>query len=772
MGRSSSPALMFDLQGMSCAACANAIERIIRAIPGVEQVSVNFATQQACVTLDPTQADPQTIESAVEKAGYGAHLITPDSDPFQDEDRHRQAQQRQLRLKVGVGLIVSGILVFGSLPMMLGIPIPWIPGWLHHPWLQLILATPVQFWVGRSFYQGFLSALRRGSADMNTLIALGTSAAYFYSLIPTFFPGSLRAQEIPTDVYYETSAVVITLVLLGRWLEHRARGQTTEALRKLIGLQAKLAHVIRDGQEQDRPIEAVQVGDRIRVRPGEKIPVDGRVIEGSSWVDEAMVTGESTPVYKQAESEVIGATINGNGSFVFEATRVGQETVLAQIVQLVRQAQASKAPIQRLADRVTSWFVPTVIAIALLTCLGWILLAGDLTLALIATIGVLIIACPCALGLATPTAILVGTSQAAEHGILIKTAASLESLHQIRTLVLDKTGTLTQGKPQVIDRLLLQDRALNPTKDPIHDPTDLLRWAAAVEQGSEHPLGVAIVAEARAETEEPLPEVQGFEAIPGCGVQGQVQGDWVQIGTRSWLQEQGISIDAARATWRTWESRGQTVVGVARAGQLQGLIALADPLKPNAATAVRMLQNQGLTLVILTGDNASTAQAIASQLGIEQVIAEVRPDQKAAQIQALKRMCYPIAMVGDGINDAPALAAADIGIAIGTGTDIAIATGDITLISGDLMGLLVALQISRATLNTIRQNLVFAFGYNSLGIVIATGILYPLLGWLLNPILAGAAMALSSVSVVGNALRLQRFRPRLDHFGAGREISL
>ncbi len=758
MSKSTSQSLMFTLQGMSCASCATAIERVVKTVPGVEQVSVNFATAQASVTLDPDQASPEGIEVAVERAGYQAHLITDDpSEDVDQEEQIRAREQRQLQIKVGTGLLLSGILVFGSLPMMLGISIPWIPGWLHHPWLQLILATPVQFWVGGSFYQGFVTALRRGSADMNTLIALGTSAAYFYSLIPTFLPGILTAQEIAADVYYETSAVVITLVLLGRWLEQRARGQASAALRKLMGLQARTARVIRQGQEQDIPIETVQVGDRIRVRPGEKIPVDGQVIEGSSWVDEAMVTGESVPVHKRADSEVIGGTINGNGSFLFEATRVGQETVLAQIVKLVREAQASKAPIQRLADQVTGWFVPAVIGIALLTCLTWLLVTADLTLALVSTIGVLIIACPCALGLATPTSILVGTSKAAEHGILIKDAASLEQLHQIRTLVLDKTGTLTQGKPQVTDHLALQG-----------SPEDLLRGAAAVEQVSEHPLGTAIVAKAQAQVQEPLPSVQEFEAIPGAGVQGRVEGSWIQIGTRSWLQDQGLSIESVEETWQAWEQRGETVVGVTRDGQLQGLIAMADPLKPGTAQAIQMLQRQGIELVMVTGDNRRTAEAIASQLGLSQVIAEVKPDQKVDQIRALQQKHRRVAMVGDGINDAPALAAADIGIAIGTGTDIAIATGEITLISGDLMGVLVALQISRATLANIRQNLIFAFGYNSIGIVIATGIFYPLLGWLLNPILAGAAMALSSVSVVTNALRLRRLRPRLNYFGGER----
>ena len=755
MSESTSQSLLFTLQGMSCASCAMAIERVVKTIPGVEQVSVNFATEQASVTLNPHQASPEIIEAAVEKAGYHAHLITEDdSDDADQEEQIRAQEQRQLQIKVGVGLLLSGILVFGSLPMMLGVAIPWIPGWLHAPWLQLLLATPIQFWVGGSFYQGFWAALRRGAADMNTLIALGTSAAYFYSLLPTVLPGIFTARGIAADVYYETSAVVITLVLVGRWLEHRARGQTSAALRKLMGLQARTARVIRQGQEQDIPIEAVQVGDRIRVRPGEKIPVDGQVIEGSSWVDEAMVTGESVPVHKQADSEVIGGTINGNGSFLLVATRVGQATVLAQIVKLVREAQATKAPIQRLADQVTGWFVPVVIGIAAVTCLLWLGVTADLTLALVSTIGVLIIACPCALGLATPTSILVGTSKAAEHGILIKDAASLEQLHQIQTLVLDKTGTLTQGKPQVTDHLALQ----GPSED-------LLRWAASVEQASEHPLGTAIVAQAHTQGQEPLPQVQDFAAIPGAGVQGRVEGSWIQIGTRRWLQDQGLSIEAVQETWQTWEQRGETVVGVAREGQLQGLIAMADPLKPSAAQAIRMLQRQGIALVMVTGDNRRTAEAIASQLGISQVIAEVKPAQKVEQIRALQQNDQRVAMVGDGINDAPALAAADIGIAIGTGTDIAIATGEITLISGDLMGVLVALQISRATLANIRQNLIFAFGYNSIGIVIATGIFYPLLGWLLNPILAGAAMALSSVSVVTNALRLRRFRPRLDHFG-------
>lgn len=639
---------------------------------------------------------------------------------------------------------------------MTGLEIPLIPAWLHNFWVQLVLTAPVQFWVGASFYVGAWKAVKRRAATMDTLIVLGTSAAYFYSVFVTVFPSFFISQGLTPQVYYEVATVVITLILLGKLLGNRARSQTSEAIRKLIGLQAKTARVIRGGKEIDVLIQQVRVGDVVLVRPGEKIPVDGEVITGDSTVDESMVTGESLPVKKQIGDEVIGATINKTGSFKFRATRIGEDTFLAQIVQLVQQAQGSKAPIQRLADQVTAWFVPIVIAIALFTFIIWFNVMGNLTLALITTIEVLIIACPCALGLATPTSVMVGTGKGAENGILFKGAGSLELAHKIKTIVLDKTGTLTEGKPTVTNFVTVQGTANK-------NELKLLQLIASVERNSEHPVAEAIVKYAQSQ-EVDLATVESFSAIAGSGVQGIISEQLIQIGTSRWMQELEIDIEALQQYQTAWEAAAQTVVWIAVDSKIQGIIAIADALKPSSAAAVRALQRLRLEVVMLTGDNRPTAAAIAQQVGITRVFAEVRPDKKAAIIQSLQKSKINnrktiVAMVGDGINDAPALAQADVGIAIGTGTDIAIASSDITLISGDLRSIITAISLSRATIRNIRQNLFFAFIYNVAGIPIAAGILFPFFGWLLNPIIAGAAMAFSSVSVVTNALRLRSFQP-------------
>ena len=574
----------------------------------------------------------------------------------------------------------------------------------------------------------------------------------------TLFPGLFVSQDLEIHVYYEVAAIVITLILLGRFFEHRAKGQTSEAIHKLMGMQAKTARVIRDGLEMDIPIQEVKVNDLILVRPGEKIPVDGEVINGNSTVDEAMVTGESVAVKKQPGDEVIGATINKTGSFKFKATRVGKDTFLAQIVKLVQEAQGSKAPIQRLADQVTGWFVPVVIMIAIATFIIWFSITGNFTLAMITMVGVLIIACPCALGLATPTSVMVGTGKGAENGILIKSAESLELAHKINTIVLDKTGTLTQGKPTVTNFITIKGTANG-------NELQLLKLAASVEQNSEHPLAEAVVKYTMNQSESvSLADVKNFSAIVGSGVQGVVYEQLVQVGTQLWLTELGIDTDVLKPHQTMWESEGKTVIWLAVNGNLEAIMAIADALKPSSLTAVKALQKLGLEVVMLTGDNQKTAQTIADQVGITQVFAQVRPDQKAAMIKSLQQRKIGnkskiVAMVGDGINDAPALAQADVGIAIGTGTDVAIAASDITLISGDLQAIVTAIQLSRATINNIRQNLFFAFIYNIIGIPIAAGILYPFFGWLLNPIIAGAAMAFSSVSVVSNALRLRNFQP-------------
>ncbi len=750
--------IRLKLRGMSCATCAKTIESAIQAVPGVSQGTVNFATEQAIATYDPRQTSRPAIQAAIAAAGYQADPVSDDN--LLDQDDHnaaRQSQERDLQRRFWCGAVISTVLVLGSLPTMTGLHLPFIPTWLHNYWLQAILTAPVQFWAGRSFYVNAWKALKRHAATMDTLIALGTSAAYLYSLFVTVFPGFLTAQGLTVNVYYEVAAVVTTLILLGKLFESKAKRQTSAAIRKLIGLQAKTARVIRDGVELDLAIAEVQLEDLILVRPGEKIPVDGEVISGSSSVDEAMMTGESVPVKKQPGDQVIGATINKTGSFQFRATRIGKDTFLAQIVSLVQQAQGSKAPIQRLADQVTGWFVPAVIAVAIATFVLWFNLIGNFSLALITMVEVLIIACPCALGLATPTSIMVGTGKGAEYGILIKGAESLELAHKIQTLVLDKTGTLTQGKPTVTDFVTHHGTADG-------NEIKLLQLAAAVEHNSEHPLAAAIVQYAQAQQVKPI-ETEQFEAIAGSGVQGTVSGHWVQLGTQTWLTELGIETAPLQVHQSAIEAASKTVVWLAVDGQMQAVIGIADALKPSSAATVSALQRMGLEVVMLTGDRRATATAIANQVGIRQVLAEVRPDQKAAAIRNLQAAGQVVAMVGDGINDAPALAQADVGIAIGTGTDVAIAASDITLISGDLQGILTAIQLSRATMGNIRQNLFFAFIYNIAGIPLAAGILYPVFGWLLSPIIAGAAMAFGSVSVVTNALRLGNFRPHLSSSG-------
>ncbi|MBD1820959.1 copper-translocating P-type ATPase [Cyanobacteria bacterium FACHB-DQ100] len=742
------------LRGMSCASCANNIEDAIRSVPGVEACSVNFGAEQAAVTYDPGKTDVAEIQEAVDAAGYSAQPLQDNVlAPEDDADRRvRQAEHRELTHRVGVSGIISAVLVIGSLPAMTGLSIPLLPMWLHHPWLQFVLTAPVLFWAGSSFFVNAWKALKRHTATMDTLVAVGTGTAYLYSLFPTFFPQWFIAQGLNPDVYFEAASVIITLLLLGRLLEGRAKGQTLDAIRKLSGLQARTARVIRQGREIDLPIAQVVVGDVILVRPGEKIPVDGEIIEGRSTIDEAMVTGESVPVTKQIGDEVIGATLNKTGSFKFRATRVGKDTFLAQIVKLVQQAQGSKAPIQRLADQVTGWFVPAVIAIAISTFILWYNVMGNVTMALITTVGVLIIACPCALGLATPTSIMVGTGKGAENGILIKGAESLELAHKLQTIVLDKTGTITQGKPTVTDFVTVRGTA-------DHNELNLLRIAASIERNSEHPLAEAVVQYAQAQGAI-LADAQEFNAVAGSGVQGYVSDQWIQIGTHRWMTELNIETRPLQQQWDQLESLGKTVIWIAVDGKAEAIMGIADAVKPSSVAAIRALQKLGLEVVMLTGDNRRTADVIAREVNIQRVFAEVRPDQKAATVETLQREGKVVAMVGDGINDAPALAQADVGMAIGTGTDVAIAASDITLISGDLRSIVTAIQLSRATIRNIQQNLFFAFIYNVAGIPIAAGILYPLFGWLLSPIIAGAAMAFSSVSVVTNALRLRNFQPK------------
>jgi P-type Cu+ transporter len=747
--------LSLKLKGMSCASCANNVEQAILSVSGVVDCHVNFGAEQVTINYQPKQTNLAEIQSAIVDAGYSSFQLAAEGEDTA-ETASKLAQEQELILKLRTGGVISIILFVGSLPMMTGLHLPFIPEFLHHPWLQLGLTTPVEFWCGGSFFGNAWKSLKRRTATMDTLIALGTGTAYFYSLFVTVFPGLFISQGLEIHVYYEVAAMVITLILLGRFFEHRAKGQTSAAIHKLMGMQAKTARVMRDGLEMDIPINQVKVNDLILVRPGEKIPVDGEVIDGSSTVDESMVTGESVAVKKQRGDEVIGATINKTGSFKFKATRVGKDTFLAQIVKLVQEAQGSKAPIQRLADQVTGWFVPAVIVIAILTFIIWFSITANFTLAMMTMVGVLIIACPCALGLATPTSVMVGTGKGAENGILIKSAESLELAHKINTIVLDKTGTLTQGKPTVTDFITIKGTENG-------NELQLLKLAASVEHKSEHPLAEAVVKYTINQAVS-LADVKNFSAIVGSGVEGVVYDQLVQVGTQRWLTELGIDTDILEPHQTIWENEGKTVIWLAVNGNLEAIMAIADALKPSSLTAVQALQRLGLEVVMLTGDNQQTAQTIADQVGITQVFAQVRPDQKAAMIKSLqqKKLGHKstiVAMVGDGINDAPALAQADVGIAIGTGTDVAIAASDITLISGDLQAIVTAIQLSRATINNIRQNLFFAFIYNIIGIPIAAGILYPFFGWLLNPIIAGAAMAFSSVSVVSNALRLRNFQP-------------
>jgi Cu+-exporting ATPase len=736
--------LTLPVRGMHCAACVGKVERALTGVAGVQEAAVNLATEQATVTFEPSLADVPTLQHAVAGAGYELGAApAPLGGPADDRERAaRAAEQRRLRRKVTIGALLSVPLLIGGMPELF----PGAPVWLRNPWLQLALATPVVLWVGAEFHRGFLHDLRTRGASMSTLVSLGTGAAYLFSLAVTLWPHLFHAAGGMT--YYETAAVVITLVALGRWLEARARGRTSEAIRRLVSLAPRTARVLRDGVEIDVPTAEVVVGDRVRIRPGERIPVDGDLVDGVSTVDESMLTGESLPVDKTPGATVFGGTVNRTGSFVFRATRVGSETTLARIVKLVEEAQGSRAPIQRLADRVAAVFVPGVLAIAAATFLGWWLLGPSVLYALTNAVAVLVIACPCAMGLATPTAIMVATGRGAEHGVLVRSAAALETLHRADTVVFDKTGTLTVGRPSVTDIVPVSDGG----------EADLLALAAAAEQGSEHPIGAAIVAGAK-DRGLALPPVAGFVTVPGQGVDALAPDGRALVGNRAMMDARGIDVDELAPRAAALAAEGKTVVYLAFAGRLLGLVAVADALKPEAAQTVRALRELGLAVAMLTGDHRATADAIARAAGIDRVVADVPPEAKAAEVKALQAAGRRVAMVGDGINDAPALAQADVGIAMGSGTDVAIDAADVTLMRGDLGGVVTAIALSRATIRVVKQNLAWAFGYNVLLIPVAAGLLYPLWGVLLSPILAGAAMAFSSVSVVTNSLRLKRWRP-------------
>ncbi len=792
--------------GMSCAACAARTEKNLNRAEGVQSANVNFATKQATIEYDPAatttpnlvdvirktgfdtagattvllhvvgdavegakkipgvtnatqEGDRLTVEflgtatngdgiaSALKKAGIPAHVLEEE----EQTDWEKEAREAEYRDLFGRFIVAAAL----SLPVMVMAMLPHLLGDTHvvhnlmesplMGWVQFVLTTPVMLYAGRPFFQAAWSSFRHRAADMNTLVALGTGTAYLYSTAAILFPEFVSPNTLNPPVYFEAAAVIIALVVLGRMLEAKAKAQAGDAIRALVGLQAKTARVLRDGTEQDIAIEKVVVGDTLVVRPGEKIPVDGEILEGSSAVDESMLTGESIPVTKQSGDEVFGATVNTTGSFTYRATKVGKDTALQQIVRMVQEAQGHKAPIQRLADVVSGVFVPVVLIIAIVTFAVWFIAAPEvsrLSESLVAAVSVLIIACPCALGLATPTAIMVGTGRAATKGILVRGAESLEVAEKIDTVLLDKTGTVTSGKP-----VLREVRAL-----PGFQTDDVLRLVAAVEQRSEHPVGLAIVVGAE-ERGVAIPDVQGFDSTTGHGVKGTVEGKTVAVGKPSFVANDAKSI---RPLIDELSALGHTAVAVSIDGVPAGVVSVADTVKPGAKEAIALLKASGIEVAMITGDNARTGNAVAKEVGIERVLAEVLPEHKADEVKKLQSEGKRVAMVGDGINDAPALAQADVGIAIGTGTDVAIEASDVTLIRGDLDGVVSAVRLSRATMRTIRQNLFFAFVYNVLGIPIAAGVLYPFFGIMLSPVIASLAMALSSVSVVTNSLRLKR----------------
>jgi Cu+-exporting ATPase len=739
--------VLLPIQGMSCAACVGKVEKALRSIKGVTRASVNFATERASVEYLPEEITLRDLRRVVHDAGYEV-LKVEEEDIVEKERLAREGELSRLKWKFITGLLLLVPILF----------LMWGASFLERIgvsrkinfFIQFLMATPVQFWVGRQFYSGFWKAAKNKTSDMNTLIAVGTSAAYIYSVIATFLPHWIMVKGLMVDAYFDTSAAIIVLILLGRFLEARAKGRTSEAIKNLMGLQPKTARVIRDGSEMDISLKEVVPGEIIVVRPGEKVPVDGVVKEGYSSVDESMVTGESIPVEKRVGDKVIGATINKSGSFQFEATRVGKDTVLAQIIRLVQEAQGSKPSIARLADVIASYFVPAVILVAIATFLIWYFFGPhpSLTYAFLNFVAVLIIACPCSLGLATPTSIMVGTGKGAENGILIRGAEALETAHRLDTIILDKTGTLTKGEPSVTD--IVESKRFTEK--------EVLTLSASAERRSEHPLGEAIVRKAMEEGLTLL-DPKDFQAVAGQGIEATIDSKRILLGNKKMMEERKVNLDGMEGKSEQLSREGKTPMYLAVNGEMAGAIAVADTLKDYSRKAVEALHRMGLEVVMLTGDSRRTAEAIATQAGIDRVLAEVLPEMKAEEVKRLQSDGKRVGMVGDGMNDAPALAQADVGIAIGTGTDVAMESSDITLIGGDLKGIVTAIALSKATIRNIKQNLFWALAYNTILIPVAAGVLFPFFGILLNPIFAAGAMAVSSVTVVSNALRLRKFKP-------------
>ncbi|EEK43657.1 MULTISPECIES: heavy metal translocating P-type ATPase [Bacillus] len=727
----------FTVSGMTCAACANRVEKRLNKLEGVNEATVNFALESATVDFNPDEINVNEMKSAITKLGYKLEVKSDEQDGSTD---HRLQEIERQKKKFIISFILSFPLLWAMVSHFSFTSFIYLPDMLMNPWVQLALATPVQFIIGGQFYVGAYKALRNKSANMDVLVALGTSAAYFYSVYLSI--QSIGSSEHMTDLYFETSAVLITLIILGKLFEAKAKGRSSEAIKKLMGLQAKTATVVRDGTEMKILIEEVVAGDIVYVKPGEKIPVDGEIVEGKSAIDESMLTGESIPVDKTIGDVVIGSTMNKNGFLKVKATKVGRDTALAQIIKVVEEAQGSKAPIQRVADQISGIFVPVVVVIAIITFAVWMIFVtpGDFGGALEKMIAVLVIACPCALGLATPTSIMAGSGRSAEYGILFKGGEHLEATHRLDTVILDKTGTVTNGKPVLTDVIVADG----------FNEEEILRLVGAAEKNSEHPLAEAIV-EGIKEKKIDIPSSETFEAIPGFGIESVVEGKQLLIGTRRLMKKFNIDIEEVSKSMEELEREGKTAMLIAINKEYAGIVAVADTVKDTSKAAITRLKKMGLDVVMITGDNTQTAQAIAGQVGIEHVIAEVLPEGKAEEVKKLQAQGKKVAMVGDGINDAPALATADIGMAIGTGTDIAMEAADITLIRGDLNSIADAIFMSKMTIRNIKQNLFWALAYNGLGIPIAAfGFLAP---WV-----AGAAMAFSSVSVVLNALRLQRVK--------------